>query len=198
MKIKLKIILSIVAATFILLSCNNAPQKKEANKISKSEVMQKLFQVECSADLYVTVPEENTKCKIDQLVNQNARYFAKGNYKNGEERGVIFVDYKKLTPLNFSTKDEKYYLIPFIVSNQGSGSFYYLGLFKLNKKKVMSEHLSSFFLGDRIKIESVKQVADNTAEISIKIHSGGQALSEEPSETKIILVKVNKNGLTER
>ncbi len=199
MRIKLKIVLSIVAATFILLSCNNAPQKKKTTKTNQSEVMQKLFQVKTSSGLFVVVPtNKNVECKIDKLVEFDTRFFAKGNYKDGEERGEILIDYKKQTPLNFSTENEKYSLIPFILSNQGSGSFYYLGLFLLNKKDARSEHISSFFLGDRIKIESIKQVADNTAEISIKTHSGEQALSEEPSETKIISVKVNKNGLTKQ
>jgi hypothetical protein len=188
----------ILVVALALFACNNTPQKKDTNSAGNSEIMQKLFRVETSAGLFVVLPtNKNVKCKIDKLVEYNTHFFATGKYKDGVERGEIFVNYKKQTPLNFSTNNKNYYLIPFIVSNQGSGNFHYLGLFSLNKKDASSEHISSRFLGDRIKIETIKQVADDTAEISIKVHSDKQALSEEPSETKIISVKVDKNGFSE-
>jgi hypothetical protein len=65
-------------------------------------------------------------------------------YTNGLEKGSVFVDFFRMQ------KVENGFVVPFVVSNQGSGVFYYIAL--LNAKK---EHKKSYFIGDRVKIKDI-------------------------------------------
>jgi len=96
-----------------------------------------LFTMACanSVEYSFMVPQTDVRVKIlpDKL----------SHYKDGYERGVVKGDFGKIKHFKNIT------LLPFVVSNQGSGVFYYIAVFE--KKK----HKKSFFIGDRIVIEEI-------------------------------------------
>jgi len=92
----------------------------------------------------ITVPETQAVVQLGENLS---------SYVDGYERGVVKGDFKKKI-----TRDEKT-LIPFIVSNQGSGIFYYVALFQNDV------YVKSFFVGDRVKIEKISLEKD---ELSVK------------------------------
>jgi len=96
----------------------------------------------CSQKEQFILPVPETSTKV--LLHEGDM----AHYKDGLERGVVVGDFSKLQ------KFDNKMILPFVVSNQGSGVFYYIALFK-DKKFVQS-----FFIGDRVKIKSIKQKED--------------------------------------
>ena len=94
------------------------------------------FGCKATDEFVLKVPETSVKVTIKD--------FQKASYVDDMERGVVVVFEDKIV------KHGAYTFIPFVVSNQGSGVFYYIGAFK-NKK-----HKKSFFIGDRISVEKIE------------------------------------------
>jgi len=163
----------------------------DGNKIEdtyKSEVLLKVFNLNSPNDFYVKIPETNTECKITELID-SLRY-AKGFYMVGEEKGEVIIDNLRITALNQLTKDIRYLAIPFLISNQGSGLFKYLGTFKLDYANKTIHQIDSYFLGDRVKINSIIFDGNDKLQVDLNIHSVDQAMSEVPSEFKVLQFKV--------
>jgi len=83
----------------------------------------------------IKVPETSAYVTLKQK--------GESHYINGYERGVVVADFIKIKHYKDVT------LLPFIVSNQGSGIFYYIAVFKNDK------HIISFFVGDRVDIKKI-------------------------------------------
>ncbi|NOX64735.1 MAG: hypothetical protein GXO85_02795, partial [Chlorobi bacterium] len=161
----------------------------------QSKVMQKLFSMKTSNDLTIKVPETEMICKINDFITIDSTEMAKGSYTDGVERGIVVLDYMKITTLNIGkSKDQIYFAAPFFVSNQGTGIFYYLGLFVQNTQKMIVDHIDSYFLGDRIKISTIDS-EENDIQIKFKTHSEIQSMAEEPAEEKNIKIRVTEKGL---
>ncbi|BDU50405.1 hypothetical protein [Haliovirga abyssi] len=170
----------------------------DGNKIEevhKSEVLSKWFNLDTTNDFYVKVPELKINCKITQVIDSDSLYYAKGKFSVGYEKGKVFISNREIVTLNNSTSNINYLVIPFSVSNQGSGLFKYIGLFKLNNKAKTINHIDSYFLGDRVKIDSIEYDGANNIQVKIKIHTKNQAMSEAPSELKLLEFKVRDGGL---
>jgi len=163
----------------------------------QSKVMLKLFNMKTSNDLTIKVPETEMICKINDFITIDSTEMAKGSYTDGVEKGIVVLDYMKIITPNISkSKDRNYIVAPFFVSNQGTGVFYYLGLFVENTKEMTVNHIDSFFLGDRIKISSIT-FDGNKIQIKFKTHSEIQSMAEEPAEEKNIKIRVTEKGFNE-
>ena len=165
----------------------------DGNKIEdsyRSEVLLKWFNLNTPNDFYVKIPDTNIKCKITELINSDSLQYAKGYYVNDEEKGEVLIDNSKIVALNQSTNNIFYFVTLFSVSNQGSGTFKYLGLFKLDYKAKTINQIDSYFLGDRIKVNSINYNGIDKLQVELNIHSVNQAMSEAPSELKILELKV--------
>ena len=109
--------------------------------------------------LKINIPETNTVVYLNEKVTFGGADYFKGDYSevlssNILERGSVFYDLKKIiviSKVNPKNQTRLYYAPVFIVSNQGSGNFYYLGLFVYDKIQQQCTHIDSYFLGDRIK-----------------------------------------------
>lgn len=165
----------------------------DGNKIEgtyRSEVLLKWFSLNTSNDFYVKIPDTNIKCKITELIDSDSLRYAKGDYKVGDEKGEVIIDNLKIVALNQSTKNTLYLVIPFSISNQGSGLFKYLGMFKIDYKDKIINQIDSYYLGDRIKINSIKYDGIDKLQVKLNIHSKNQAMSEVPSGLKVLELKV--------
>jgi len=159
-----------------------------------SEVMLKLFSMKTANDLMVNVPETGSTCKLTELAGAGALKVAKGSYTAGEERGVVVLDYLKITTVNLADPmSQLYFVAPFAVSNQGSGVFYYMGVFAQDVENMSIKHVDSFFLGDRVVVEKVEALGDEV-QIEIKVHSEDQAMAEAPADRNQLKIKVGRQG----
>ena len=97
-------------------------------------------QIYASESFILSVPE--TSVKVTLLSKSPS------HYTDGYERGIVKGDFTKIL------REQNVTLLPFVVSNQGSGVFYYIALFKDHK------HIRSFFIGDRVVLVKIQREED--------------------------------------
>ncbi len=159
-----------------------------------SEVMLKLFSMKTAKDLMVNVPETGSTCKLTDLADTGGLKVAKGSYTAGEERGVVMLDYMKITTVILvDSMSQIYFVAPFAVSNQGSGIFYYIGVFVQDVENMSIIHVDSFFMGDRVVVENISSLG-NEVYVEIKAHSEDQAMAETPADRNELKIKVGLQG----
>ncbi|WP_233861833.1 hypothetical protein [Tenacibaculum piscium] len=83
-------------------------------------------------------------------------------------------------------------MIPFSISNQGSGYFKYLGMFKIDYISKDISQIDEYFLGDRVIINSIKYDGNDELKVILKVHSKNQPMSETPSMLQELNLKVSQ------
>jgi hypothetical protein len=155
-----------------------------------SEVILTLFSMKTSSDFIIKLPDSysnsdtSTGVKLTSIIGLGKPHGkAQGNYQLDEERGEVLLDYMLINVLGPMTTDNKmYFVAPFTVSNQGSGVFTYVGLFEQDLDNQTIQHLDSYFIGDRIKLNEMR-LWDSNIELSFNQHGELQAYAEVPTET---------------
>ncbi|ASI94746.1 hypothetical protein [Vibrio rotiferianus] len=126
----------------------------------------------------VQVPEQSAVTFLDEWDKEHG--LLKGQYDAGATKGEVLV------PTEFVAQRDingtPWIIAPVIVTTQGSGAFYYLGLFKFDAVPSRVVLLNSVFLGDRIKISSLEWVSDTKVSLSYLEHGKEQALAEQPNQ----------------
>ncbi|CAH1564068.1 hypothetical protein [Vibrio rotiferianus] len=126
----------------------------------------------------VQVPEQGAVTFLDEWDKEHG--LLKGQYDAGATKGEVLV------PTEFVAQRDingtPWITAPVIVTTQGSGTFYYLGLFKFDAVPSRVVLLNSVFLGDRIKISSLEWVSDTKVSLSYLEHGKEQALAEQPNQ----------------
>ncbi|MGF1907401.1 hypothetical protein [Aliivibrio salmonicida] len=174
-----------------------------SNLDSKNNVMLTLFSFDIDRYWQIQLPNSEAKAPLTDLREYNDVHLAIGKYQEGDEHGLVSLDYYKITSLNFgSVEDEMVFSAPFSVSNQGTGTFWYLGLFKLNTNTGEIGQIDTFFLGDRIKLEELKpdepfDVTSSLHVIYLK-HSPQQSMAEAPNEKVEQFIKVSIEGFQDK
>ena len=176
----------------------------KANKPVKfDDVMLSLFSFKTNKPWQIQLPESPANKPIliplTELKQAYNMYLAIGFYQDDVESGSVAVDYSKITPLNLGDpKQEMVFAAPFVVSNQGSGSFWYLGLFQLHNQTAHISHIDSLFLGDRIKLNTLTSAddLDVTPQLQIEYlkHGAQQAMAESPTEFVEQTIAVSRAG----
>lgn len=184
------LIFAVVALAISLTSCKDS-------KRTYSQAMKKVFYINVVNELVIDIPESTTCEMLHFIKTQDSVEYLKGEYKDNDERGSVFLDYRmfavsKLENINSCS----FAMAPFIVSNQGSGNFYYLGLFMKDFKSQKIKHIDSRLLGDRITIDSMATKKD-LIEIFFKERSSTQAMTDKPSVKKHFSFRFNKEGFTD-
>lgn len=135
---------------------------------SSDQVMLQLFSFKTSNHWEISVPETDAIATLKTV--DLSKQLASGDYKNGAEQGTVALLYKYITMFNLpeNTKVAQF-VAPFVVSNQGSGNFYYLGLFTLDMKNKKIIQQRTWLLGDRIILKNIS--------LEPKIERGSQMLS---------------------
>ncbi|MGR6839568.1 hypothetical protein ACU5DF_10830 [Aliivibrio wodanis] len=195
-------ILFVVAAGIYRFNVTNDDiyvEKTESNLSPKNNVMLTLFSFDIDDYWQIQLPNSEAKANLTELREYDGFHFATGKYQNGDEHGSVNVDFYKITPLHLGDiEDEMVFSVPFSVSNQGTGNFWYLGLFNLNTKTGEIEQIDTFFLGDRIKIDELKtdEPFDVTSSLHVTYfeHSQKQSMAEAPSEKVEQFIKVSIQG----
>jgi len=186
---RFKVLVFVVIAALVVLVryCKDT-------KETYSKVMQKVFKTKVINDLVVNVPESTTCKMIDFVKVKDSVEYLKGEYSDKQERGSVLLDYRMITTVKLKEIDSYvFFTAPFIVSNQGSGAFFYLGLFMQDNKNLTIKHIDSRLLGDRIVLDSVTSENDRI-KVYLKERSSEQSMSEKPTIVKDISFKLSKKG----
>lgn len=200
----------------ILSSPEAAVVSEEKPVADASEVMYKLFSLNTANSFEVKLPEGNQSVALTHFINIKQTELAVGDYEEGDVRGRVLLDYMRITPLNFDsvlnldaethvaidddpTMQIMPFVAPFILTNQGSGVFWYIGLFNLDYGDKTLKHLGSVMLGDRIEIDSIEPVYPFESPYKIAVtyrdRTPSQAMSEEPKVIKTIEMTVSQSEI---
>ncbi|EGM70565.1 hypothetical protein [Shewanella sp. HN-41] len=181
-----------------------------------SEVMLKLFSLNTANPFEIKLPEGGQSVVLTHFIKVKQTEFAMGDYQDGEVKGRVLLDYMRITPLNFDpalnpdtenqapVQDDPNmqtmpFVAPFIVTTQGSGVFWYLGLFNLDYGHNTLNHLGSVMLGDRIEVDSIEPVypfeSPYKVAVTYRDRAPTQAMSEEPKIVKTIEMTVSESEI---
>ncbi|MGF1902476.1 hypothetical protein [Aliivibrio sifiae] len=179
------------------------PFDTTSNLDFKNNVMLTLFSFDTDDYWQIQLPDSKVKVSLTELTEYDDVHLATGKYQNGDEHGLVSLDYYKITPLNLGNiGDEMVFSAPFSVTNQGTGNFWYLGLFNLNAKTGEIEQIDTLFLGDRIKLEELE--TDEPFDVTSSLHatyfehSQEQSMAEAPSKKVEQLIKVSIEGFQDK
>lgn len=144
---------------------------REIEENGYSKVMLSLFSIRTKEDLKIQLPEQPEDSPVwvplRNIDSQATHRSAVGDYTLEEESGTVALSYdtiQTLNPVAYKQKadnqtadNQKIVLVaPFSVSDQGTGLFYYLGLFEQDNQKMSVQHRDSFLLGNRVNIVSIQ------------------------------------------
>ncbi|HDM8194662.1 TPA: hypothetical protein P0E36_000773 [Vibrio harveyi] len=139
----------------------------------------------------VQVPEQGAVTFLDEWDKEHG--FLKGQYDAGATKGEVLVPTEFIAQRNVS--ETPWIVAPVIVTTQGSGAFYYIGLFKFDAVPSRVVLLNSVFIGDRIKMSSLKWNSDTQISLSYLQHGEDQAMAEQPNQLITTTLKRVGNNL---
>lgn len=169
----------------------------------KNNVMLMLFSFDIDRYWQIQLPDSEAKASLTDLREYDDLHLATGKYQDGDEHGLVSLDYYNITPLHLGNiDDEMVFSAPFSVSNQGTGTFWYLGLFNLNTNTGEIGQIDTFFLGDRIKVNELKtdEPFDVTSSLYVSYfkHDQKQSMAEIPRERVEQYIKVSIEGFQDK
>lgn len=136
----------------------------------------------------ITVPDTSTKIS---LVDGRASY---GTMLDGGD--VTFVKLIGGIKVNSTTS---HVFADVAVQSGGTGVFHYILLFEVTGDKV--NHLSSYFIGDRVEVSSISLVSKDARSYNIKVdyldRDIDQAMVEDPTVPKEVTIEVRNNEFVE-
>ncbi len=147
-------------------------------------IAQQVFGLRLTNPITVPVPDTHSVAFMERW--DKAHRWTLGDYDTGTDRGSVALDTELLTPID---GEDKSYVSVVTVSNQGSGVFTYLALFKFDEHRARMVMVESELLGDRVKVQSIKPT-DNKIEVILLIHTKNQPFSESPTESVSILFSI--------
>ena len=189
-----KTIILLLSLGLAMLSCINSSTKALEN-VNESKVLLHYFNLKTSNNFYINIPETEAICEISEIICFDSIYYLRGSYIIGDEKGEVIVDNNKIIALNLSIDNKEYFVIPFLVSNQGSGIFKYIGLFVVDYNAKTISQIDTYLLGDRIILNTIDYDANSILEIKLKTHSQDQGMNEVPNNIKHFKLKVDKEGI---
>ncbi|WP_263080385.1 hypothetical protein [Endozoicomonas sp. Mp262] len=169
----------------------------------QSKVMRELFSVNTGRDWMVSVPDIDTSAALTDIVDRDGVKYASGGYDDGYEKGMVLLDYMKIRPVQIGNPEkDMWFLAPFVVAGQGSGYFWYLGLFRFDHNSHIVAHRGSYFVGDRVKITGldIDEPFDVTGSVILTFldYAEGQGFGKPPEEKRIQKLGVSEQGLIEK
>lgn len=173
--------------------------------LSDDEIMAKFPQVQAQSNPIVAevlgiqsrnpwtvqVPEQSAVTFLEQWDKEHG--FLKGHYDAGATKGEVLVPIEFIAQRDIN--ETPWIVTPVIVTTQGSGAFYYIGLFKFDAVPSRVVLLNSVFIGDRIKMSSLKWESDTQISLSYLQHGENQAMAEQPNQLNSTTLKRVGNNL---
>lgn len=154
-------------------------------------VVETILGIKVSNPWTIQVPETSafsllTDIDIDKQV-------AAGGYDDGVDRGNVYLLYR-FKQIMLENDKLRFAIVPFAVSNQGSGVFYYLGLFNWDEARQRVILTDAKLTGDRINIESLN-VTGQKITLTFKSHGPEQSMAEAPAKENALVCTLQKGKL---
>ncbi|CAH0530087.1 hypothetical protein VHP8226_03815 [Vibrio hippocampi] len=130
----------------------------------------------------IKVPESNAFSLLTDV--DEKQQIAYGNYDDGQVRGQVTVHYAYLHQWQGSDKNSVF-IAPFSLSNQGSGIFYYLGIFKWDTQRQRVILVNQQFVGDRISLGEIT-ISQSKIRLSYLTYGPSQPFSESPEQRETL------------
>ncbi|MEZ8824200.1 hypothetical protein [Vibrio sp. 10N.261.55.A7] len=156
--------------------------QKFPNHAPLNPIVGQLFDIRSSNPLTIDVPEIDAFAFISFI--DEKRSLAVGQYDSGLERGGVSIDMESIIPIEVS--GETVYLSSLAVSNQGTGVFYYIALYRYDAMRDRMILSHSQFLGDRIQLESIT-IRDSTPTLSLEDNQEGNPEAADEEISTIII-----------
>ena len=138
------------------------------------------------AKLIINVPSSSARVSLEK--NDKGIYV--GTYTDPDtpsSRGMVLVDPKDIVVL-----DDALALMPLVLNSGGTGQFMYITLVDI----VLSEHLASVFVDDRITLKSI-ELKNNMALVNYMTRVGGLSYAESPVIPAQLVLSLESKSLTE-
>ncbi|NAW57708.1 MULTISPECIES: hypothetical protein [unclassified Vibrio] len=187
--IVLLVIVAIAGVYRFSLSDEEILAKFPAQKVSADPIVDQVFSIQSANPWTIEVPQSKAFAFIDQY--DPDLHQARGRYDDGIERGQVVVDTQRLIP--WTTEGDALYLAPMVVSNQGSGAFYYLTLFRFDSQRSRMVVADTHFLGDRIEVTAVT-AEPNGVRVNMKVREAGQSMADAPMQSHAILFAISSQA----
>lgn len=187
------------AALLVALSaCQSTAPPREITQAEADPVMLRLFSLKTLSAFEVTVPDTAAKARLTRFIDGHGQKLVLGEYADGAERGYVALDYTRILALDAPFNNTQLLLAPFVISNQGSGSFWYLGLFALDGAGGTIRQLDASFLGDRIAVKNLNVNGNSLLPVGINaellVHGPQQVMAESPGLLEIRRFSVTAQG----
>ncbi|WP_047042002.1 hypothetical protein [Vibrio mexicanus] len=153
----------------------------QAPAASANLVMEEVFGIKTPNPWTISVPETQAFSFINSI--DASRQSAQGNYDSGAERGTVTVSLDKLVSMG-SDDMARQYASYLVVSNQGSGAFYYLATFEYDNHRQRMVLKDSAFVGDRVSVSELRY-QNGRVELVVLEHGTDQAKSSTPKSQAI-------------
>ena len=178
-----------------------------------NKVMLKLFSLQTTNAFPILLPQTSLSVPLSEFVSAGDVEYAAAEYQDGEAQGRVMLDYLNITPINFDqqgldasavteavTESQSMpFIAPFAVTTQGSGSFWYVGMFSLNYQNDTVAHLGSVFIGDRVVIDSIEAATPFSAPYQMLVHyrdhTEAQSMAEPPATEHVLTLTVSESGI---
>ncbi|QYJ76444.1 hypothetical protein [Shewanella sp. FJAT-52076] len=180
-----------------LVGCKSTEPPKDISLAQADPVMLRLFSIKTLAGFTLWVPESEAVARLSTFVETPLPWVS-GDYSDGPVRGQVLLGYRDLQMTNARLAGAQLMVAPFVVTNQGSGSFWYLGLFGLKAESGTVTHLSSVFLGDRIELRGISVAASQflplTVTTELLVRDANQAMAETPGLLDLRRFEISPQG----
>ncbi|NOH95744.1 hypothetical protein [Vibrio sp. 99-70-13A1] len=176
--------------------------KFPSTHVQVDPIVLSVFQLKATNPWTVKVPETNAYAFIDEVIEEKG--IAIGGYDSGVERGTVSVAIDEIQTFKDvqNPVSEPLFVAPMWVSNQGSGVFQYIALFKFDKQRSRMILVDQLFIGDRTAITSIKILQETEGSYSGVVeflqHSASQAKAESPNEQNSITFTFNKQSIVQQ
>ncbi|MGP8308516.1 hypothetical protein [Vibrio sp. YIC-376] len=181
----LLLIVVIVAGLYrFSLSDDEILNKFPNNEVQSNSIVSEVLNIKSSNPWTIQVPEQNAVSFLQEW-DKELGYLI-GNYDAGATKGKVLLPTEFIVQRQIN--QEPWIVAPMIVTTQGTGSFYYIGLFKFDAVPSRVILLDSVFIGDRIKFNQLQWHDDTNIEISYLTHDVNQAMAETPKQLNSVLI----------
>jgi hypothetical protein len=183
------LVIVVVAGVYrFSLSDQEIMAKFPTSTIKQDPIAQAVFGLDVPNPITVPVPETPSFAFMESWDEQQR--WVGGTYDSGSERGSVALDTQLMLKLE-GFEEQHGYLSVIRVSNQGSGVFNYLALFKYDSLRSRMVMVSSQLLGDRVDVQSLVQNGGNVT-VTLLSHENNVAFSEAATESVSILFSISE------
>jgi len=184
--IVLLIVVAVAGVYRFSLSDEEILAKFPKSNVQIDTIAQQVFGLRLTNPITVPVPDTHSVAFMERW-DKEQRWIL-GDYDTGSERGTVAFNTELLMTLD---TDKHIYVSIVTISNQGSGVFHYLALFKFDELRSRMVMVQSQLLGDRIKVQSIEQ-RNNKIEAMLLTHTKNQSFSEPPTQSVSILFSITE------